>query len=85
MVFEGRLMLKSVMTDSKGEKSLTAGMLKITFVVALVKILISGLKYKGFEVGDFSAADFGTMLAPMIALYWSRRNVTVGEGKKHGE
>lgn len=71
------------MSDSRGESSLTAGMLKITFAVALVKILIAGLEVQGMKFGDFSAADFGTMLAPMITLYWSRRNMQIG--KKDGE
>jgi hypothetical protein len=78
-------MLDKLTTDSEGNKSLTACMLKITFIVALIKILIAGLKVKGIEFGEFSATDFGTMLAPMITLYWGRRNMRFGEGNKPKE
>ena len=69
------------MEDSSGEKSLTAGMLKITFTIALVKVLTAGLKIKGIEFGEFTAGDFGTMLAPMVTLYWGRRNAQIGQQK----
>lgn len=74
------------MEDSKGEKSLTAGMLKITFAISLVKVLLSNLEIYDIKFGEFSAADFGTMLAPMVTLYWSRRNVQIGKdkGEKNG-
>ena len=74
--------MNKIMEDSKGEKSLTAGMLKITFAIALIKILLSGLEIKGINFGTFSAADFGTMLAPMVTLYWSRRNMQFGPSKE---
>ena len=75
--------MNKLMEDSKGEKSLTAGMLKITFAIALVKVLLSDLQIKGINFGEFSAADFGTMLAPMVTLYWSRRNMQFGKSEEN--
>lgn len=67
--------------DSKGEKSVTLTVVVSTLAVALCKLLLAGLTIKGIDFGDFSGTDFAAVVTPVFGLYWSRRNVVIGNNK----
>lgn len=71
-----------LLKDSKGEKSTTVTVLWLTLSVALIKVLVSGISYKGISAGDFSASDFAIMAGSAFTFYWGRKNVQVGKGDK---
>lgn len=64
--------------DSTGQKSVTLTVVMTTLGIALTKLLLSGLTIKGIEFGQFSGTDFAAVVSPVFALYWSRRNMTIG-------
>lgn len=62
------------LTDPKtGEKSVTLTIFIITSIVAIVKLLISGITIGDVSLGTFSASEFGIALGAAGALYWSRK------------
>ena len=68
--------------DSKGEKSVTVTVLVSVVGVALAKLLVSGITYKGMSFGVFSGSDFSLVAGAAFTFYWSRRNMTIGNGEK---
>lgn len=70
--------------DSQGEKSVTLTVVMATLSVALGKLLLSGMVIKGISFGAFGGADFATVVTPVFALYWGRRNVMIGKGEQDG-
>jgi len=63
------------LTDPKtGKKSVTLTLLIVTFIVALIKVLISGMEFNGSNMGQFSAADFMTMVGGVGAIYGFRKH-----------
>ena len=65
--------------DSKGEKSITATVLVSVLGVALVKLLFSGMSFKGITFGDFSGSDFSLVAGSAFTFYWARRNANIGK------
>ena len=60
--------------DPKTNKqSATLTILMATFGVCLLKLLISGMEYKGFSAGVFSGADFATAVGAAGSIYGFRK------------
>lgn len=68
--------------DSKGEKSVTLTVVISTLLVALGKLLVAGLTIKGITFGTFSGTDFAAVVTPVFALYWGRRNASIGNNNQ---
>lgn len=57
-----------------GKRSVTVTLLTITFVVALAKIMFSGLTIAGFQLDKFTGSDFAAMVGAMGAVYGFRKH-----------
>lgn len=68
--------------DSSGKPSVTHTAFVIGFLVACVKLLISGVTVGGFTAEQFSGGDFAAVAGSLGAIYTMRRNMGNTEGKK---
>lgn len=64
-----RLML----SDSKGEKSITVTAFIIGFIIVNLKLLISGLSVAGIQMENFSGSDYAVAVGSLGAIYVMRR------------
>lgn len=70
-------------TDPKtGQKSVTITVLMLTTVVALVKLLFSGISINGIQLSAFSGTDFATVLGSAGAIYAARKHTDKNSGDK---
>jgi hypothetical protein len=56
------------------KKSVTVTILISTFIVCLLKLLISGMSFGDFSAGTFSGADFATAVGAAGAIYGFRKH-----------
>jgi hypothetical protein len=60
--------------DPKTNKpSVTLTIMITGFVVALVKLLLSGISYGDFNFAPFSGSDFGAVFGAVGAIYTARK------------
>ena len=58
------------MNDPNSNKpSVTTTMFVIGFIVATIKLLISGLSIGGFKASDFTGVDYGAAIAALGGIY----------------
>lgn len=57
-----------------GKKSVTLTLLVSTFVVALLKVLISGMEYGDIKLGEFDGTQFAAMVGAVGAIYGFRKH-----------
>lgn len=66
--------MKFWLKDPKtNEYSVTVTLLTITFVIALIKVLISGVTISGFKMNNFGGTDFAAMVGAVGAIYGWRK------------
>ena len=56
------------------EKSVTVTLLTITFIIALAKIMVSGMTIGGFKMAAFSGVDFAAMIGAVGGVYGFRKH-----------
>lgn len=61
--------------------SVTLTMFVLGFVVAVFKLLISGLTVGGFSMSPFTGGEFAAAVGALGSIYVLRRNMKVGNGK----
>jgi hypothetical protein len=64
---------KFLLSNTNGDKSLTATMFVIAFIVAIAKLLLSGMTIYGFNIPVFTASEFAMVMASAGAIYSIRR------------
>lgn len=70
-------------TDPKtGKPSVTLTILMCTSVVALVKLLLSGVIIADFTLGTFSGTDFAAVLGSAGAIYAARKHTDSNSSDK---
>lgn len=62
------------LTDSNGKPSITTTAFFLGFIVICVKLLLSGIEYKGIKMSDFTGTDFGIAIASLGGVYVLRNN-----------
>ena len=60
--------------DSSGNPSLTTTAFVLGFVVAVLKLLISGLTIGSFKMDTFTGVDFAAVVGALGTVYAMRRN-----------
>lgn len=64
-------------TDSSGNKSLTATIATVGFAVVMLKLLLSGVEFTigsgTYNLGSISAAEIAAVLTPTLGSYTARR------------
>lgn len=65
---------KFLITDTAGNKSLTATMFLIGFLITNAKFLMSGLAIYGWTAPAFAGSDYGIAIAALGGVYVLRRN-----------
>jgi len=60
------------LTDNNGKPSVTTTAFLLGFIVICIKLLLSGIEYKGIKMSDFTGSDFGIALASLGAVYVMR-------------
>lgn len=70
------------LSDPKdSRKSVTLTLLVLGFIVAVIKLSLSGMTIKGYVFSGFTGTDFATTVGALAALYGYRRN----NGSKNSE
>jgi hypothetical protein len=54
-------------------KSVTLTLLVVSFVVALIKLLMSGVTIGTTVFATFTGSDFATVVGVVGAIYWGRK------------
>ena len=65
-----------------GEPSVTLTVFMTGFIVAIAKLLLSGVTIGGLKLDAFSGGDFAAVMGALGAVYWARRNITTGGGSE---
>lgn len=60
------------------EPSVTLTLLVTGFIVAVLKLLVSGITLQTITLSQFAGGDFATVVGSLGALYWGRRNASLG-------
>ena len=60
-------------TDTNGNKSLTATMAVVGFFVVMVKVLLSGGAIGSFSFGTIDSLSIAAILGPVLGTYTARR------------
>lgn len=60
------------------EPSVTLTLLVSGFLVATAKLLVSGITLQTITLSQFTGGDFATVVGSLGALYWGRRNASMG-------
>lgn len=60
------------------EPSVTLTLLVVGFIVAVAKLLVSGITLQTITLSQFTGGDFATVVGSLGALYWGRRNASLG-------
>lgn len=62
------------LTDPKtGQKSVTLTAFAVGFIVAVAKLLFSGIEINTFKLSEFSGVDFAAVIGALGAVYTMRR------------
>ena len=67
-------MNKFLITDTSGNKSLTATAFAIGFLVAAFKFLVSGITIYAVQLPEFGGGEFAVALAALGGIYILRRS-----------
>jgi hypothetical protein len=68
------------MIDPKdGQKSVTLSAFTIGFIIACLKLLLSGLEIGSIKLAVFSGGDYAAVVGALGAIYWARRNINSGD------
>jgi len=70
-----------MLQDSKGEKSLTATLYILGFIVINLKSLLSGVIYKSLNFGVFTGFEYAAAIGALGSVYVLRRNFGNPSGK----
>lgn len=57
-----------------GEKSVTLTMFVSGFIIAVLKLLTSGIEIGIVKLAVFSGGDFAAVVGALGAVYWARKN-----------
>lgn len=68
-------MNKYFIKDKNGEPSVTLSAFVLGFVMASLKLLISGVEVAGFTAEKFSGGDYAACLSALGAIYILRRKL----------
>ena len=70
------------LTDPKTKKkSVTLTILVTTVGISLLKLLVSGMTIKGFNMATFTGTDFAAVVGVAAGLYWGRKQTDANKGK----
>jgi len=69
------------LTDNNGKPSVTTTAFLLGFIVICIKLLLSGVEYKGIKMSDFTGTDFGIAMAALGGVYVMRNNNKEAEAK----
>lgn len=58
-----------------GEKSVTLTVFMTGFLVATVKLLVSGIQIGSLTLSAFTGGDFAAVVGAVGAIYFARRNL----------
>ena len=73
--------MKLFITDTSGNKSLTATVVVIGFTVVMVKFLLSGASIGSLSFGTTDSLSIAAILGPILGTYTARRwGSPVGSG-----
>lgn len=75
-------MRKFYLKDSNGKPSITTTAFFLGFIVINLKLILSGVDYKGIKFSDFTGSDYGIALASLGAVYVMRNKDKVNEVKE---
>lgn len=67
-------MRKFYLKDSNGKPSITTTAFFLGFIVINLKLILSGVDYKGIKFSDFTGSDYGMAMAALGAIYVLRNN-----------
>ena len=67
-------MRKFYLKDSNGKPSITTTAFFLGFIVINLKLILSGVDYKGIKFSDFTGSDYGMAMASLGAIYVLRNN-----------
>lgn len=62
-----------------GQPSVTLTVFMLGFAVATFKLLSSGFACCGMQFSPFTGTDFAAAVGAVGAIYFARRNVTIGD------
>lgn len=68
--------------DGEGKDSVTTTILIGVVGVALFKLVVAGMTFGSFKMGDFSGSDFSLVFGAAAALYFGRRNISIGQNNQ---
>jgi len=71
-----------IKSPNNDKPSVSLTLLLATFVIGMVKLLISDIHVGNFVMSTFTAGDFGILITPVAALYFGRK---MGTNKKADE
>ena len=71
MILVGNIWLRDPKTK---EKSVTLTIFVLAAVVAIFKLLVSGVALGSYSMSAFSGTEFAAVLASVGAIYWGRKN-----------
>lgn len=60
-------------TDTNGNKSLTATVAMIGFIVVMIKVLLSGASIGAISFGSIDSLSIAAILGPVLGTYTARR------------
>ena len=72
---------KFLLSNTGGDKSLTATAFIIGFVVVNIKLLMAGVKIASITMSAFSGAEYACAVGALGAIYVLRRNAIDKNGK----
>lgn len=71
--------MKAYLNDPEtGKPSVTLTAFWLGFIVATVKLLLSGIAIGTVTLSQFGGGDFAAAVGAVAALYWARRNASIG-------
>jgi hypothetical protein len=73
---------KLLLSNSAGEKSLTATAFIVGFIVVNVKLLLAGMTFFGITMSAFSGSEYGIAVGALGAIYVLRRNAADKNSKE---
>lgn len=68
---------KFLITDTEGDKSLTATAFLVGFIIVNLKLILSGLTINDYTFSEFSGTDYGLALGSLGTIYLLRRHAPV--------
>ena len=72
---------KFLLSNTSGEKSLTATLFIVGFIIACFKLLVSGMVIGSFQMGNFSGIDAAAVFGALGLVYKLRRDTEDKAGK----